>query len=246
MSNAVVVGATTGVGRALARALAAQGHNLVIVGREQGDLDALLSDLRFRAAQTFEAVPQDIADPGWNVEAFAEHCERCLGGSIDAVFVPAGGAREDDVGARSELVEPVAAVNYVGPARVAAVFGARMASRGAGVVVLVSSIAATAPRTKNAAYSAAKAALEVYGKALRHALEPRGVRIITVALGYVDTSQSFGLQLALPVASPEAVADGLIALSRGAGGHYHLPRFWWLVTTTLRLLPWPVYRHLKA
>ena len=187
---------------------------------------------------------QDIADPAWNVDAFASDCSVALDGDIDCVFIPAGGARDDDVGPNPDVVAPIAGFNYIGPARVGAAFGRVMQARGHGALVFVSSIAAAAPRTNNSAYSAAKAALETYSVALRHALEPHGVQVVTVSLGYVDTPQTYGMRLGLPVASPEAVAERLLVLSRGAGGHYHLPRFWWLITTTLRALPWPLYRHI--
>jgi len=242
--RAVVVGATSGVGRALARSLAAAGYELVIAARDRAELDVVTADIVFRHGRSCHALSQDIADPAWDAEAFAAACFDKLGGRIDCLFVPAGGAREDDWGPNPEVVAPVAGLNFVGPARLGAAFARRMERAGSGAIVFVSSIAAAAPRSENSAYSAAKAALEVYAAGLRHALEPRGVRVISAVLGYVDTPQSFGREFALPVAAPEAVAERLIQLSRGPGGTYHLPRFWWLVTTTLRALPWTVYRHL--
>jgi len=242
--RAVVVGATSGVGRALARSLAAAGQDLVIAARDRAELDVVAADIVFRHGRSCHALGQDIADPAWDAEAFAAACFEKLGGSVDCLFVPAGGAREDDRGPNPAVVAPVAGLNFVGPARLGAAFARRMERAGSGAIVFVSSIAAAAPRSENSAYSAAKAALEVYAAALRHALEPRGVRVISAVLGYVDTPQSFGREFALPVAAPEAVAERLIQLSRGPGGTYHLPRFWWLVTTTLRALPWTVYRHL--
>lgn len=242
--RAVVVGATSGVGRALARRLAEAGYDVVIAAREGPELDVIAADIVFRTGRQCHALPADIAEPTWDADAFAAACVARLGGPVSCLFVPAGGAREDDVGPNPEVIAPLAGLNFIGPARAGAAFGRVMQGAGAGAIVFFSSIAASAPRTQNAAYSAAKAALEVYAKGLRHALEGHGVRVISVALGYVDTPQSYGLELALPVVSPEVVAERLIKLSRGPGGAYHLPRFWWLVTTTLRALPWPVYRHL--
>lgn len=242
--RAVVVGATSGVGRALARRLAQAGYDLVIAARDEAELNIMVADIEFRYRRRCHALCEDIAAPEWDVEAFAAACLARLGEPITSVFVTAGGAREDDTGQNPDVVAPVAGLNYVGPARLGAAFGRIMRAAGSGAIVFLSSIAAAAPRSDNTAYSAAKAALEVYAKGLRHAIESQGVSVITVTLGYVDTPQSFGMQLALPVASPEAVAERLLQISRGPGGNYHLPRFWWLVTTTLRALPWPVYRHL--
>jgi decaprenylphospho-beta-D-erythro-pentofuranosid-2-ulose 2-reductase len=242
--GAVVVGATSGVGRALARSLAAAGHDLVLAGRDAAELDVVAQDIVFRHNRRCQALVTDIADPAFDVDAFVAASLEHLGGSVDSVFITAGGAREDDVGPNPSVVAPLAALNFVGPARLGAAFGRVMQTVGSGAIVFFSSIAASAPRSENSAYSAAKAGLGVYAAGLRHALEPHGVRIIAVTLGYIDTPQSFGMQLALPVASPEAVAERLLKISQGPGGTYHLPRFWRLVTTTLRALPWPIYRKL--
>jgi NAD(P)-dependent dehydrogenase (short-subunit alcohol dehydrogenase family) len=244
VSNAVVVGATSGVGRALARRLAAAGTDLVLAGRDGAELDVIIGDLRLRHSGQYHGVPVDITDPNLDCKAFARDCAAMLDAPIDALFIPAGGAREDDLGPNLDVIGPITHLNYVGPARLGAAFGAAMQEARKGALVFFSSIAAAAPRAQNAAYSAAKAALESYAVALRHSLEPHGVTVITIALGYVDTPQSFGMQLQLPVASPEVIAERLITLSRGSGGLYHLPRFWWLITTTLRALPWPIYRRL--
>jgi NAD(P)-dependent dehydrogenase (short-subunit alcohol dehydrogenase family) len=242
--RAVVVGATSGVGRALARRLAEAGYDLVVAARDDAELDVVAADIAFRSGRCCHTLRADIAEPTWDADAFAAACVARLDGHVSCLFIPAGGAREDDVGPNPEVVAPLAGLNFIGPARVGAAFGRIMQGAGGGAIVFFSSIAAAAPRTENAAYSATKAALEVYAKGLRHALEGHAVRVISVALGYVDTPQSYGLQVALPIASPEVVAERVIKLSCGAGGDYHVPRFWWLVTTTLRALPWPVYRHL--
>jgi decaprenylphospho-beta-D-erythro-pentofuranosid-2-ulose 2-reductase len=242
--RAVIVGATSGVGRALARRMAQAGYDLVIAGRDQVELDIMVSDIVFRHGHRCQALRADIADPEWSAEAFVDTCCLCLGGRVDSLFIPAGGAREDDSGPNPAVVAPLTAVNFVGPARLGAAFARVMQAAGGGAIVFFSSIAAAAPRSENSAYSAAKAALEVYATGLRHALEGQGVRIISVTLGYADTPQSYGLQLSLPVTAPEVLAERLLKLSLGRGGSYHLPRFWWLVTTTLRMLPWPVYRRL--
>jgi short-subunit dehydrogenase len=120
-----------------------------------------------------------------------------------------------------------------------------MAERGRGSLVLFSSIAAAAPRRRNAAYSAAKAALEVYAKALRHELEPRGVKVLVIALGYVDTRQSYGMRLLFPIARPESVAEYVAGAAQHSAGKRHFPWFWFWITALLRLLPWSIYRRLS-
>jgi short-subunit dehydrogenase len=244
--TAVLVGASSGVGRALGRRLAGAGHNLVIVSRDARDLEASAADLRLRFGIECWPIAQDISEDGWDAAAFAQLCRERLG-SVVSLLVPAGGAVAGDEGPNAVAVRDALGANYLGPARLAAAFGQLMAAQEGGSIVLFSSIAATAARTKNLAYSAAKAALEVYAQGLRHALQDRRVAVFVIALGYVDTPQTFGLRLLFPVAKAEAVADHVMARlrSRATGGKSFYPWFWRWVVTCLRCLPWFLYRRLR-
>jgi NAD(P)-dependent dehydrogenase (short-subunit alcohol dehydrogenase family) len=235
------------VGRALTQRLAQEGYNLVITSRDPRDLEVTAADLRLRYGIKCWVVAQDIAEEGWDAVDFANTCGQKLG-SVDCLLVPAGSANSADVGPNPDVLEDVCGANYLGPAKLAAAFGRLFGERGSGSIVLFSSIAAVAPRSKNPAYSAAKAALETYAAGLRHALVSRNVAVMVVALGYVDTPQTFGLRLLLPIASPEAVAEHVVRRLLGAnarGGKVYFPTFWWCVTTTLRLMPWSLYRRLQ-
>jgi short-subunit dehydrogenase len=240
----VIVGASSGVGRALATALARAGFDLVVVARDERDLEATAADVRLRYGIACSSLVQDIAAVDWDAQGLVDACATKLG-RVDCVLVPAGAVSEEDHGANPAVVFPMMATNYIGPARIAAAFGRHMTTTGGGSIILFSSIAAAAPRQKNAAYSAAKAALETYAKALRTHLAPRGVRVLVVSLGYVDTALSFGLRLRFPVASPAAVAAYVVKTGLRASGKRHFPAFWWWVTMVLRHLPWFVYRRLS-
>jgi decaprenylphospho-beta-D-erythro-pentofuranosid-2-ulose 2-reductase len=243
VSSAVVIGASSGVGRALAERLAREGFDLVLVARDARDLEPLASDLFLRFGRSCSFIVADIGDVDWQATAFYQECTRRLG-EVELLLVPAGGASADDVGAASEAISGVFATNFLGPARAAAAFGHAMGERGRGTIVLFSSIAAAAPRRRNPAYSAAKAALETYARGLRHALDPKGVHVTVIALGYVDTAQSYGQGLMFPVATPTDVANYAFRVARHGGKHYY-PWFWYWVVTILRMLPWRVYARLS-
>jgi short-subunit dehydrogenase len=246
-ASAVIVGASSGVGRALVSVLAQAGYRLAIVARDGRDLSACANDATLRFGHRCVPMVEDIARPDFDAEGLAARCYEALEG-VDVLLVPAGGVSAEDVGPNAAVIAGVSATNYLGPAGLAAAFGRRMAGARRGVIVLFSSIAAAAPRTKNLAYSAAKAALEAYAHGLRHALAPAGVEVLVVALGYVDTPQSFGQKLLFPVASPESVARAVlkrISARRPGGGRQYFPWFWWWITTALRYIPWAVYRRLN-
>ena len=241
--RAVIVGASSGVGRHLADAMAQAGYDLTLISRDMRDLEPTAADLSLRYGRDCTAFECDIGDHEFDAEAFANFwCDRPE--SVDCLLIPAGAISANDFETNPAVVASLTAINYVGPARLAAAFGRRMGLRAKGSIVFFSSIAAAAPRSRNAAYSAAKAALEVYAKALRADLEPRGVSVATVALGYIDTRLSFGTRLLLPVASPRSVGAFVVARILHRSGRWHYPRFWWWITTVLRHLPWVIYRRL--
>jgi NAD(P)-dependent dehydrogenase (short-subunit alcohol dehydrogenase family) len=245
--GAVVVGSSSGVGRALCRRLAREKVDLVIVSRDSRDLEPTCADLELRFGIRCRSLAADIAAGDFDADSLLDACEERIG-NIDTLLVPAGGAVELDQGPNPDVIDAVAGPNFTGPAKLAAAFGRSFGERGGGSIVLFSSIAAVAPRARNPAYSAVKAALEVYAQGLRHALWQKGVGVWVVALGYVDSPQTFGKALLFPKKSPDAVADFVVnrLLRRPSqSGKRYFPLFWWCVTACLRLLPWFLYRRLR-
>lgn len=243
MRDAVVIGASSGVGRALADALASQGSDLVLVARNAEDLEPTAADLRVRYRVHCRAVAADIGTPDWSATDFASFCLDELG-ALDIVYITAGAVFPPDDPLDPADLASVTSTNFLGPARVAAAFADVMFWRRRGAIVLVSSIAAAAPRGLNAAYSASKQALESFARSLRFRLQGSGVSVGVLVLGYADTALAHGLPLRLPMVRPSAVARYLVR--RGAfEGRTHYPRFWAPTTLVLRHLPWFIYRRMR-
>jgi short-subunit dehydrogenase len=241
--RAVVVGASAGVGRALAEELARRGYDLVIGARHADDLDAVAADLALRHAAAVTPRPIDLCGPADAVERYVDECFETLGG-VDALLVTAGAVDDADDGTAPPAVNStLVQTNFLGVATLVGAFVGRLEHRGGGTIVLFSSIAAAAPRGRNVVYGAAKAALEHYGRSLQHRLAAGPVRVQIYALGYVDTAMAAGQRLLLPRADPQRIArtvvDGLHRDRRFA----YLPRYWRPITFGLRHLPWPIYRR---
>jgi short-subunit dehydrogenase len=226
-SGAMVVGASAGVGRALADELARTGHDLVLVARDDRDLDALAADLSMRHGVKVTPFACDLANDD---TAFDEVISVCRGALEELVYVlfPIGTVDDGDDGltawATSEFLSELA--------------GRR------GTVVFFSSIAAAAPRRRNVVYSAAKAALESYARSLRHRFAGSEVAIQVYALGYVDTTMTFGRPLLLPKADPARIAHTVVRNLDAGPQFRYLPRWWGPIVRVLSVLPWPIYRRL--
>jgi short-subunit dehydrogenase len=243
--SAVIVGASSGVGRALAAALAERKWTLVLCARDLRDLTAVAADLNVRWNVSCFPITVDLASCDFNAEQFCENCSR-VAGDTDAVFYTAGAVDDHDDGSAGEdTARRLIEVNYVNAVKTLGAFARVFESRGHGTLVGFSSIAAAAPRRQNVVYASAKAGLEVYLTALRHRFADSPVLVQGYALGYVDTAMAYGKKLLLSPVSAESVAHEVIRnLNHDIGIKYY-PGYWRLIILVLRLLPWFIYKRLR-
>jgi short-subunit dehydrogenase len=242
--KAVVVGASAGLGRALAEELARARHDLALVSSDARDLEALASDLRIRHGVRVLTRPLDLGRelPTGSLRETVEQ----LGG-VDALLLPAGWtASVDEAVLDATVAERLLRTNFLSLASIVSDLLAQLRTRERSSVVGFGSIAAVRGRSKNLVYAASKRALETYFEGLRHACAGTGVRVSLYVLGYLDTSLAFGRPTPLPRADPRRLAARVVSeLGRREGVVYH-PRAWRLVGAVLPLLPFSLFKRLKA
>jgi len=170
----LVTGASSGIGAAIARDLAAQGATVGICARRTELLDTVLDDCR-KTAPASRAWTIDLSDLD-GLEAFVRRVEDELGG-IDVLVNNAGVTLGGDA-----LATPLAAleaqlrINYLSPVQLTLAALPAMRERGSGHVVVISSMAARTSTPGEAAYAAAKSALTSYFEALAGELWFEAVR----------------------------------------------------------------------
>lgn len=243
MKRVVLVGATEGLGRALAAEYASRGCWVTILGRSKEKLDALVADLsaRFPAA-TVRGVVCDLLDEARIEPAFREAIEAT--GHCDLFLYNAGVMHGGDAvtcvpdrDAEMMTVNAVAAVRMLGHA--ANYF--RAARRGQ--IAAISSIAGDRGRKGNPAYNASKAALTTFLEGLRNRLFPFGVTVSTVKPGFVGTRMLAGRKN-LPWVVPPDVAARTIA-DRLEKRHevFYVTRRWGLFGLALHHVPRFVFKR---
>ena len=179
-STALVTGATSGIGRATAIALARAGARVIVTGRNTQALAAI------RDETDGTAVPADLANPA-DIERLAA---TALGGPapVEILVNNAGIGWEGPFAAMPpEKIEDLVAVNLLGAARLTRALLPAMLERGRGHIVNVASIAGHVGVRDEALYAATKAALLTFSEGLRYEVQASGVRVTTVSPGVVDT-----------------------------------------------------------
>ncbi len=185
----VITGASSGIGAALARLYARPGVSLGLIGRDPGRLGAVAAEVRTAGATVQEGL-LDLCDrPA--LGAFVTDFESRH--PIDLLILNAGvldGRRADGTIENADTARRVIEINLLGAIDTLHLALPGMRRRGRGHIVLVSSLAALSPVTDAPAYSASKAGLLSYGRALRAALVGEQVRVSVVCPGYVTTAMT--------------------------------------------------------
>lgn len=185
MGLTLLTGASSGIGRSLAKRMAIDGETVVAVARRDALLNSLVEEIREAGGHAI-AMPADVTDAKAIREAIGR-IEAELG-PIDRLVANAGGGKRSSVDAFSAAeVERTLAVNVVGVANCVESVLPYMRERGAGHIVAVGSLAAYLGLPSAAAYSAAKAALHKMMDSLRIDLQPSGIDVTLIAPGFVRT-----------------------------------------------------------
>jgi NAD(P)-dependent dehydrogenase (short-subunit alcohol dehydrogenase family) len=182
---AVVTGASSGIGKAVALAFAAAGARVALVARSAAKLEAVAQEARQRGGNAL-AVPTDVTERA-QVDAMVERVLREFG-RIDVLVNNAGiGAHGPFWQTPYEDFERIVRVNFFGAAYCTSAVLPHMIARHAGRIVNVSSIIGKRAYPGNAAYCASKFALEGFAEALRTEVRHHGIRVIQVCPGFTET-----------------------------------------------------------
>ncbi len=213
---AIVTGASSGIGEAFARELSRCGFHLVLVARRGDVVERLAVELRRAHGIDCRPLPLDLAAPTF-MDSLRQTTDAL---DVGLVVSNAGTATATEfVGWSADALERDVAVNTTAHLKLAHHFGGRLATRGRGGILLVSSIAGRQPIPFLASYAAAKSFVTVLGESLHAELKPRGVAVTVLVAGPTDTpmrnAMGFGRSRLRPMSPATCAGLGLDALRRG-------------------------------
>ena len=242
MTTWLILGASSAMARALARAVAIQGDAVLLAGRDADDLSATAADCRFCGAPIAEAIPFDARDPA-GFEAIQARSAQTQGVLNIAVFVGSM-PPQSDIDTDPSLVDGVIADSFTGPVRLLQSLAPLVEER-QGTVVGVGSVAGDRGRIGNYVYGSAKAGFHTYMSGLRNRLTRAGGHAVTVKPGFVDTAMTWGLDGMFLVAPPEKVATDILKAVEKRRDVIYTPFFWRYIMLIIRHVPERIFKKLS-
>jgi len=247
--NVVFLGATKGMGRALARVMAARGDRLFLLGRDEEDLERSARDLDARSEREPAATPRAGAAFAYcdleRSETFDPALEAAKTelGRVDAVVVTAAlFAPQEELEAEPELCRRLLVADFAHTVYFCERARRLLLAEG-GTLCVFSSVAGERGRKPVVLYGAAKAGLTRYLEGLDHRYRRSGLKVVCVKPGFVRTGMTEGLPAPPFAGEPEGVARTVLrAIDRGKPVVY-APPMWALIMLVVRNLPRVVMRR---
>jgi len=244
--KAVILGGTSGMGRAIAQQLTERGDSVFLLGLPEADLARSAADLKARHPRGADAghALLDLERPEGFAEAL-DAADAALDG-FDAVVVTAAMfASQDALEADIELTRRLVTVNYANTVVFCEHARKRMLARGGGRLTVFSSVAGDRGRKPVAIYGSSKAGLSVYLEALDHKFHAAGLSVLCVKPGFVKTGMTAGLKPPPFAGEPDQVARDVVRAMDARKPVLYTPGMWALVMLVIRWLPRFVMRKIS-
>lgn len=238
MNKAILIGASSGIGRALAKVLAREGYVVGIAARRV----PLLLELQQELGNSASVKPMDVADVPRAMGDLTDWLEEL--DDVNLVVLNAGiGHVNPEL--HWDLEDETIRVNVYGIAALANVAMRHFIQRGAGHLVGISSVAGVRGNSRAPAYCASKAFLSTYLDSLRYRAWRLGLPIAVTDIrpGFIDTAMGQSPQR-FWVASPELAAEQIYTAICRRKRRAYITRRWIVVAWLMRLLPDWLYRRL--
>jgi short-subunit dehydrogenase len=245
LPKAVVVGASSGIGAAIASKLAQEGYMVALLARREEQLNQVVAEINNLSGEVRAvAYEHDVTDFE-NITATFQTVLQDLQ-SIDVLVYNAGvqpsfGISEYNAEKDHAMID----VNFKGAISWLAEAAVLFERMGSGHLVGISSVAGDRGRVTNPGYNASKAGMSTYLEALRNRLTRKGVHVLTVKPGYVDTDLLPSTDKPFPVASPEKVANDIWQAIKRRRQVIYTPWWWRYIMLIVQHIPSVVFRRMS-
>ncbi|MHC4769119.1 MAG: SDR family NAD(P)-dependent oxidoreductase [Planctomycetota bacterium] len=241
----VFLGATRGMGMAVARGMAQRADELYLLGRDTDALDRVAHDLERRGGRKVAYGLCDLAADASAISGVFDAAEEALPHFDTVVVTAAMFERQERLEHDRDLRDRLLTANFTNTIHFCEEARRRLLGRGGGTLCVFSSAAAERARKPVVLYGAAKAGLSYYLDGLDKRYRAAGLKTVTIIPGFVRTDMTAGLEVPPFAAEPEDVVPAILrAIDRGKPRVF-VPGIWRLVMSVIRHLPRFVMRRVS-
>jgi NAD(P)-dependent dehydrogenase (short-subunit alcohol dehydrogenase family) len=237
--RALVIGASSGIGRAIAEQLLKEGARVALVARRQAPMEEIAAGF----SGTAFLYPHDVTDYA-KIPALFQQITHDLGG-LDLIVYASGvmsTIEENEYSFEKDRV--MIEVNLLGAIAWLDEAAQRFERVKSGTIVGISSVAGERGRRGNPVYGSSKAALSSFLESLRNRLSRYGVRVVTIKPGFIDTEMVRGKPGLFWVIPAEAAAKQILQAAKRGTSVAYIPARWRIVTGLLKSIPSFLFRRL--
>lgn len=246
MNNILIFGATSAIASACARLWVSQGNSLFLVARNQQKLDSLIADLRVRSSpdQRIEGICSDLNATD-NHQSLFDNAITTLG-KLDIILIAHGSLSGQSACEQSvRLTLDEITTNALSTISLLTIAGNHFETQQSGVIAAISSVAGDRGRQSNYIYGSAKGMVTLFMQGLRNRLAKKGVAVVTIKPGFVDTPMTANIKKGLLWAQSEAIAKGIVNAIERRKDEVYLPWFWYWIMLIIRHIPETVFKRLS-
>jgi len=240
--SVLILGATSDIARALAHQYAKHHYRLLLAARNIDVLQADVKDLQIRYNATVDALYFDALAYDTHATFYQQLPES------PSIVICVFGLLGDQQTSQHNWSEAkkIMEVNYLGAASILLHVADAMEAKGTGTIIGISSVAGERGRASNYLYGSAKAGFTAYLSGLRNRLAKKGVHVLTVKPGFVQTAMTEGMDLPpLLTAQPDQVAKAIYQAQKKQKNVIYTLWMWRYVMWIIRNIPEAIFKKLK-
>lgn len=245
MKKILIVGATSAIAHACARIWASRGAEFFLVARCTNKLQANAADLNTRGAGKVHIYPLDILQLDQH-QIMLEHCLEQLG-QIDIALIAHGTLPDQQICQHdSNMAVQEFTLNATSMISIINTLAIQLERQRCGSLAVISSVAGDRGRPSNYLYGSAKGAVSIFCAGLHARLYKKGVQVLTIKPGFVDTPMTAGLELPTALLStPEKVASQIVCAVGTNKAVLYTPGIWRWIMLIIRSIPMFIFRKLN-
>lgn len=244
IKNIYVFGATSSIAEETLKNFAKDGANFYLVGRDSAKLEIVKNDLSSRGAGTISTEQCDALD--WEKHrSTITNADKAIG-QVDLVFI-AHGTLPDNELVRNDQMEVIKEfnINCTSVISLCTVASNYFEEKGKGTIAVISSVAGERGRQSNFIYGAAKGGVSKYLEGLRNRLFEKGIKVITIKPGMVDSPMTKDMPKGPLFAKSEDVGKVIYNGIKSGKDVMFVPGYWKLIMGIITTIPESIFKKLK-